>query len=144
MALFASLPLAAQQADVPEQDQPEQEQPVQTVSKSSLTAKRVDSKLNEETLHKTVLDYSLPPEIEDAARTCTQGEEDCYFTFKTFENSTDKKISAAANLELAVLALQRGLVKQALTHIEKAGQLAPDDPFIELTHGWMLLSAAGD
>ena len=141
MALFASLPLAAQQADVPEQDQPEQEQPVQTVSKSSLTAKRVDSKLNEETLHKTVLDYSLPPEIEDAARTCTQGEEDCYFTFKTFENSTDKKISAAANLELAVLALQRGLVKQALTHIEKAGQLAPDDPFIELTHGWMLLSA---
>ncbi len=135
-AFFASLPLAAQQTDVPEQ-----EQPVQTVSKASLTAKRVDSKLNEETLHKTVLDYSLPPEIEDAARTCTQGEEDCYFTFKTFENAADTKVAAAANLELAVLALQRGLVKQALLHIEKAGELAPDDPYIELTHGWMLLSA---
>ena len=75
--------------------------PVQTVSKSSIAAHRVDSKLNEVTLHKTVLDYSLPPEIEDAARTCTQGEEDCYFTFKTFENSTDKKISAAATWESA-------------------------------------------
>ena len=131
---FVSLPLAAQQADEPEQ-------PVQTVSKSSLTAKHVDSKLNEVTLHKTVLDYSLPPEIEEAARTCTQGQEDCYFTFKTFENSAEPQVAGAANLELAVLSLQRGLVKQALTHIEKAGQLAPDDPFIELTHGWMLLSA---
>ena len=135
-AFFASLPLAAQ----PE-GEPEPQQPVQTVSKSSLTAKHVDSKLNEVTLHKTVLDYSLPPEIEEAARTCIQGQEDCYFTFKTFENSADVKVAAAANLELAVLALQRGLVKQALTYIEKAGELAPDDPYVELTHGWLLLSA---
>ena len=136
MALFVSLPLAAQQADAPEQ-----EQPVQTVSKASLTAKHVDSKLNEVTLHKTVLDYSLPPEIQTAARTCTQGEEDCFYAFKTFEGSADDRVASAANLELAVLSLQRGQVKQALTHIEKAGKLAPDDPFIELTHGWILLSA---
>ena len=115
--------------------------PVQTVSKSSIAAHRVDSKLNEITLHKTVLDYSLPPEIEAAARTCIQGQEDCYFALKTFENAADTKVAAAANLELAVLAMQRGLVKQALEYIEKAGQLRPDDPYIELTHGWMLLSA---
>ena len=120
------------------QDAPE---PVQTVSKASLAAHRVDSKLNELTLHKTVLDYALPPEIEDAARTCTQGQEDCYFAFKTFENAPDPKLAAAANLELAVLAMQRGQVKQALAHIAKANELTPDDPFVELTRGWMLLSA---
>ncbi len=124
-----------------EAPQPAAPAPVQTVSKSSLTAKHADSKLNEITLHKTVLDYSLPPEIEDTARSCAQGEEDCYFAFKTFENSTDTRVAAAANLELAVLALQRGLVKQALAHIARANELNPDDPFTELTYGWMLLSA---
>ncbi len=136
MALVASLPLAAQEAETAAEAQP-----VQTVSKSAIAAHRMDSKLNEVTLHKTVMDYALPPEIEAAARTCTQGQEDCYFTFKTFENSADKKIAAAANTELAILALQRGMVKQALAHIAKAGELAPEDPFVELTHGWLLLSA---
>lgn len=117
------------------------EPPVQTVSKSALAAHRVDSKLNEVTLHKTVLDYSLPPEIKEAARSCTQEPENCYFAFKTFENAPDPKLAASANLELAVLSLQRGLVKQALSHIEKAAKLSPDDPFVELTHGWILLSA---
>lgn len=135
--LFMVCPLAAQEAP----ESATGADPVQTVSKSSLTAKHADSKLNEELLHKTVLDYSLPPEIEDAARTCTQGQEDCYFVFKTFENATDPKVAAAANLELAVLALQRGLVKQALTHIQTASRLNPDDPFTELTRGWLLLSA---
>ncbi len=115
--------------------------PVQTVSKSSIAAQRAESKLNEVTLHKTVLDYALPPEIEQAARTCTQEGEDCYFAFKTFENSTDTRVAAAANLELAVMSLQRGLVKQALAHIARASELAPDDPFIELTQGWISLSA---
>ncbi len=120
---------------------PGAEPPVQTVSKSAIAARRADSKLNEVTLHKTVLNYALPPEIEQAARTCTHGQEDCYFVFKTFENSSDVQVAAAANLELAVLALQRGLIKQALKHIDTAAKLNPDDPFTELTRGWILLSA---
>ena len=115
--------------------------PVQTVSKSSIAAHRVDSKLNEVTLHKTVLDYSLPPEIKNVAQNCPQEPDDCYFAFKTFENAADSHVATAANLELAVLSLQRGQVKQALSHIEKAAQLSPEDPFVELTHGWILLSA---
>ena len=137
------MPLTVAAADVPApaQDSAPESPAVQTVSKSSLAAKHLDSKLNETLLHKTVLNYSLPPEIEDAAQTCMQGGDDCYFAFKTFENASDPKVAAAANVELAVLALQRGLVKQSLAHIEKAGQLNPDDPFTELTHGWILLSA---
>ncbi len=138
MPFLLSLCLAAQEMT---ENTAGAESAVQTVSKSSLTAKHADSKLNEVLLHKTVLDYSLPPEIEQAARTCTQGQEDCYFVFKTFENAPDPKLAAAANLELAVLAMQRGLVKQALGHIEKASQLNPEDPFTELTYGWLLLSA---
>ena len=115
--------------------------PAQTVSKSSIAAQRLDSKLNEVTLHKTVLDYSIPPEIAATAASCIQGEEDCYFAFKTFENAPDTAVAAAANLELAVLALQRGLVKQALAHMERASELNPEDPFTEFTHGWLLLSA---
>lgn len=148
IAFFAALPVAAQPlsgmssaADNLAEDPAVQEAPAQTVSKSSIAAKRVDSKLNEITLHKTVLDYSLPSEIADTAATCAQGEEDCYFAFKTFENSNDTRVAAAANLELAVLALQRGLVKQSLEYIARANGLNPDDPFIELTHGWILLSA---
>ncbi len=133
-ALLGAVSLSAQEVPTPQE-------PAQTVSKSSLTAKHADSKLNETLLHKTVLDYTLPPEIEEAARTCTHAQEDCYFTFKTFENATDTRLAAAANLELAVLSMQRGLVKQALQHIQKASQLNPDDPFTDLTYGWLLLSA---
>ena len=114
----------------------------QTVSKSSLAATRVDSKLNETVLHKSVLDYSLPPEIAAVSKKCAAGEVDeCYFSFKSFENAPDVKLAAAANVELAVLSLQRGLIKQALRHIDRACTLSPDDPFAELTRGWMLLSA---
>ncbi len=148
IAFFAALPVAAQPlsgmssaADNLAEAPAVQEAPAQTVSKSSIAAKRADSKLNEVTLHKTVLDYALPSEIADTAATCAQGEEDCYFAFKTFENSNDTRVAAAANLELAVLALQRGLVKQSLEYIARANELNPDDPFIELTHGWILLSA---
>ena len=149
LAFFAALPLIAQPLsgvssavdNLAEESSTQEEAPAQTVSKSSIAAKRADSKLNEITLHKTVLDYSLPTEIATTAATCGQGEEDCYFAFKTFENSSDTRVAASANLELAVLALQRGLVKQALGYIARANELNPDDPFIELTHGWILLSA---
>lgn len=148
LVLFSALPLLAQTlsgvtsaADNLSDAVAAPQGETKTVSKSSIAAQRADSKLNEITLHKTVLDYSLPPEIADTARTCAQGQEDCYFAFKTFENSADTHVAAAANLELAVLALQRGLVKQALTHIARASELNPDDPFTELTHGWLLLSA---
>lgn len=112
------------------------------VSKSSLAAARADSKLNETVLHKSVLDYSLPADIAAVAKKCAAGEADeCYFSFKTFENSSDVQTAAAANLELAVLSMQRGLVKQALKYIARAAELNPDDPFTQLTQGWMLLSA---
>ena len=144
---LAALPVAAQPlsgvasaADTLAEVATEQA-PVQTVSKSSIAAKRADSKLNEIAMHKTVLDYALPPEIASTAQACTQEEEDCYIAFKTFENASDPHVAAAANLELAVLALQRGLVKQSLAYITRASELNPDDPFIELTKGWILLSA---
>ena len=147
IVFFVALPLLAQTlsgvaspADNLAEETDAPEVSTQTVSKSSIAAQRADSKLNEITLHKTVLDYSLPPEIEATAQSCRE-EGDCYFAFKTFENSNNTQVAAAANLELAVLAMQRGLVKQALDHIAQANKLNPDDPFIELTHGWMLLSA---
>ena len=115
---------------------------LQTVSKSALAAKRAGTKLNETLLHKTVLDYSLPVDISAVSKKCAAGETDaCYFSFKTFENSTDTSVAAAANLELAVLSQQRGLIKQALSYIDRAAELKPDDAFIQLTKGWLLLSA---
>lgn len=116
--------------------------PAQTVSKASLAAKHADSKLNETVLHKSVLNYSLPPELAEVAQKCAAGEPDeCYFSYKTFENAADSKLAAAANLELSVLSLQRGLVKQALSYINRACELNPDDPFMELTRGWTYLAA---
>lgn len=120
----------------------EEEAPAQTVSKATLAATRVDSKLNETVLHQTVLDYTLPPEIADVAQKCVQGDTDeCYFSFKTFENASDPKVASAANLELAVMSLQRGLVKQAVKYADAACRYNPDDPFAELTRGWILLSS---
>lgn len=147
-ACLAALPVVAQplsgvssSVDNLADDPATQEASVQTVSKSSIAAKRADSKLNEIAMHKTVLDYALPEEIASTAQACTREEEDCYIAFKTFEHSSDTRVAAAANLELAVLALQRGLVKQSQEYIARAGELSPDDPFIELTRGWILLSA---
>ncbi len=113
-----------------------------TVTKSSLAATRVDSKLNEAVLHKSVVDYSLPEDLLPVMKKCVQGEEDdCYFSLKTFENSSDPATASAANLELAYLSLQRGLMKQALAYVGHAAELSPDDPFIQLSKGWFLLSA---
>ena len=114
----------------------------QMVSKSSVTAKRAERKLDEKLLHQSVLNYALPTEIENVMGKCVSGDADgCYFSLKTYENYENTDVAAAANLELAVLSLQRGLVKQSLNHIERAATLAPEDPFVELTRGWILLCA---
>lgn len=116
--------------------------PAPTAAKPALSAARLDNQLSETVLHKSVLNYTLPAEIAAAAQKCAQySVEECYFSFKPLENSSDAQLAAAANLELALLSLQRGLVKQALTHIEKAVSLNPDDPFTQLTKGWLLFSA---
>ena len=76
------------------------------------------------------------------AKKCTpQQTEACYFAFKSYEDSANSREAAAANLELALLAMQRGHVKQSLQYIEKATALDADDPFIQLTQGWLLLGA---
>lgn len=117
--------------------------PAKGTGPSALSATRAESKLNEEVLHKTVLSYSLPPEITVIMPKCIQGDIDaCYFSLKTYEDSTDNPFLAArANLELAFLALQKGQLKQALSHISRASELAPEDPFVELTRGWIFLAA---
>lgn len=112
-----------------------------TVTKSSLTATRMDSKLNDVILHRTVMDYTLPEELRPIMQKCVEGESDeCYFSLKTFENASDSNLAGAANLELAYLSLQRGLLKQAMTYVDRAQQLRPDDPFIQLSQGWFLLA----
>lgn len=111
------------------------------VSKSSLVA-RVDLQLSDKILHSTVLDYAQPPELAAVAEKClASGPDECYFSYKAYENAADAAVAARANLELSVLSLQRGLVKQALKHIDAAAKLAPEDPFIELTRGWTFFSA---
>ena len=138
-ALWAQESTAVVQADFA---QPAPTQAGRVVSKSSLTATRMDSKLNEAVLHKSVLDYSLPEELRPVVQKCVAGETDaCYFSLKTYENAEDKSVAASANLELAYLSLQRGLVKQALKYAEHAHRLNPDDPFIKLSQGWFLFSA---
>lgn len=113
-----------------------------TVSKGSLVTARAESRLNETVLHSSILNYGLPLQITEAAQKCiSEDPDECYFSFKFFENSTNPATAAAANVELALLSLQRGRLKQALAHIEKAAQQEKEDPFIELTRGWILFSA---
>lgn len=112
----------------------------QPAKRTLLKATRADSKLNETILHSTSIDYALPPEIANVVFKCRDNADDCYFSLKTYENSADKNIAFAANVELAILSMQRGLVKQALAHINRAAELNPDDPFTELTRGWFLLA----
>jgi len=109
---------------------------------AALTAARADSQFNEAVLHKTVLNYALPEEIERGVKKCTTEDTDmCFIALKAFENHSEPAVAAAANLELAVLAMQRGLIKQALAYDEQAVKLAPEDPFATLTYGWHLLAA---
>ena len=133
--------VAYAQADLPSGSTPQTNDSAPAKTKPALAAARLDNQLNETVLHKSVLDYSLPPEISAITPKCVRGDADeCYFSLKTFENSEDSAVAAAANLELAILSLQRGLTKQALSHIDQAIALQPDDPFVQLTKGWLLLS----
>ncbi|MBR3603316.1 MAG: hypothetical protein IKL48_01275 [Elusimicrobiaceae bacterium] len=112
-----------------------------TVTKSSLVT-RMDFQLNDKILHTSVQDYTQPAELKEVAEKClTADPDECFFYYKSYENSADKSVSARANLELSILSLQRGQVKQALSYINQAAVLEPEDPFIELTRGWTLFSA---
>lgn len=156
-AVFAVSVLAAQEpeqtASVPEAEvigsatyaeqstAPEGQHAAGTVTKSSVVT-RLNLQLSDRILHTTVMDYSQPAELAAVAEKCAAGEPDeCYFSYKAFENSEDPAVAARANLELSILSLQRGLVKQALAYIDKAASLAPEDPFVELTRGWTLFAA---
>ena len=112
-----------------------------TVSKSEVVT-RIDMQLGDSIIHANVLDYKLPAELTAVAEKCrTVGPDECFVLYKGYENAAQAKVAAQANLELSVLSLQRGQVKEALRYIERAGQLAPEDPFIELTHGWTFFAA---
>jgi len=112
-----------------------------TVTKSSLVT-RMDFQLNDKILHTSVQDYAQPPALAAVAEKClTSDPDECFFYYKSYEKSTDTAIAARANLELSILSLQRGQVKQALGYIDQAARLSPEDPFIELTRGWTLFAA---
>lgn len=112
-----------------------------TVTKSSLVT-RMDFQLNDKILHTSVQDYAQPAELAAVAQKClTSGPDECFFYYKSYENSANKALAARANTELSVLSLQRGQIKQAQAYIDKAAQLDPEDPFIELTRGWTLFAA---
>ncbi len=112
-----------------------------TVNKSSLVA-RLDLQLSDKILHSTVLDYAQPKELASVAQDClSDGPDTCYIQYKSYENSADPAVAARANVELSILSLQRGQVKQALEHIDRAAELLPEDPFVELTRGWTLFAA---
>lgn len=114
----------------------------QTGAKPALAATRFIGNFNEAVLYNSVMDYSLPDGIKAISQKCITGDADeCYIAFKTYENAEDPREAAAANLELALLSMQRGRTKQALRHIEKTISLTPEDPFVQLTHGWLLLGA---
>lgn len=114
----------------------------QTGAKPALAATRFVGNLNESALYKSVLDYSLPDEIKAVTQKCIiDSVEECFITLKAYENAEEVPLATAANLELAVLSVQRGQIKQAQRYIAKAVSLQPEDPFIQLTHGWILLSA---
>ena len=111
------------------------------VSKSSLVT-RVDMQLGDNIIRSNLLDYTLPQELTEVAEKCRSvGPEECYFLYKSYENSPYAQTAAQANLELSVLSVQQGHLKQALAYINRAAELAPEDPFIELTRGWTLFSA---
>lgn len=112
-----------------------------TVSKSALVT-RIDTQLGENIIHSNVLDYRQPAELTAVAAKCQSvGPEECFVLYKTYENASRAEVAARANLELSVLSLQRGQVKQALDYINRAAELSPEDPFIELTRGWTLFAA---
>lgn len=113
---------------------------IQTGGKSSLSSVKSENKLHNAVFYKSILSYALPSEIETVAQKCSDDPDVCYFSLKTFENASNTRVAAQTNIELAVLSLQRGQGKQALSHIEKACALESDNAFAQLTKGWILLS----
>jgi len=113
---------------------------IQAISKSSLSSVKSENKLHNAVFYKSVLSYALPEELESVAQKCSTAQEECFFAWKTFENSSDTHVAAQANIELAVLSLQRGRGKQALAYIDRACELESDNAFAQLTKGWILLS----
>lgn len=111
------------------------------VSKSTLVT-RVDLQLGENIIHSNVLSYQQPQELLTVAEKCrTSGPDECFVLYKAYENASSAQVAARANLELSVLSLQRGQVKQAIDFIDRAAQLSAEEPFIELTRGWTLFAA---
>ena len=140
-SIFDAVPPAANQPlSAPAGTAPAGDAPVRVTTTTSLTAVKMQSKLSDPALFKSVLDYSFPQELSGAAEKCRQGETDeCYFSYKGFEQDSNAAVAAAANRELAVLSVQRGLLKQALKHARQAAKLLPDDPYPVLQSGWILL-----
>ncbi len=111
------------------------------VSKNTVVT-HIDTQLSQNIIHSNVLDYAQPKELAEVAQKCLSvGPDECFVLYKAYENAPLATTAARANVELSVLSLQRGQVKQALSYIERAGQLQPDDPFIALLKGWTLISA---
>ncbi|MBO7238835.1 MAG: hypothetical protein J6U96_06160 [Elusimicrobiaceae bacterium] len=111
-----------------------------TVSKSEIVT-RIDMQLGDSIIHSNVLEYKLPAELSVVAEKClSEGTDACFVLYKAYENAAQAPVAAQANLELAVLSMQRGNIKESLRYIERAGQLLPEDPFIALTHGWILFA----
>lgn len=109
--------------------------------KETVTVRKSDLNLNEDALRNTVIDYAFPAVLAPAAELCAAADiEECYAAYKKFEDGADASVSARANMELAVLAMQRGLPDAAVNYADKAASLAPKDPFAELLKGWLLLS----
>ena len=124
------------------EEQPEDaSQPGRITTTTSLTAVKMQSRLSDPALFKSVLSYTLPPEFENAMDKCRQGlGDECFFSLKGFETDANPAVASAANMELAVLSMQRGMPKEALKYAQTAIKLTPDDPFPVLSSGWIWLS----
>lgn len=100
------------------------------------------ARLNETLIRRSLTDYSFPPELDAAAESCREdGPEECFFRYKTFENSENAAVRAAANTELAFLSMQAGRGKEAVKYAQAALSAAPSAPFVNLSAGWTYLSA---
>lgn len=128
----------------PQEENPAPEpasQPNRITTTTSLTTVKMRSRFSDPSLFKSVLSYKLPAELEGALDKCRQGlTDECFFSLKGFEADPNPALASAANMELAALALQRGMPKEALAYAQAAVKLTPDDPYPVLYSGWVYLS----
>ena len=123
------------------QTQQEAPQPTRITTTTSLTTVKMRSRFSDPSLFKSVLSYQVPYELENALDKCRQGQADeCFFSLKGFEQDANPSLAAAANMELAVLSMQRGQPKEALKYAQNAVKLTPDEPYPVLYSGWVWLS----